>query len=63
MPVNDDGVTEVVKRAATLDRLADGPTGSGELERDLPASRSTIHRVLDRLSDLGIVTRSEEGRD
>ncbi|ESP88795.1 helix-turn-helix transcriptional regulator [Candidatus Halobonum tyrrellensis] len=59
--MNDDDITEVVKRGPMLERLADGPVGSGDLERDLSASRSTIHRVLDRMGDLGVVSRCEQG--
>lgn len=59
--MNDDQATEVVRRAAMLERLAEGPAGSGDLEADLAASRSTIHRALDRLSDLRLVERREEG--
>lgn len=51
--MNDDQATEAVRSAAMLERLAEGPAGSGDPEDDLAASRSTIHRALDRLSDCG----------
>ncbi|MFC4359048.1 helix-turn-helix transcriptional regulator [Halobium salinum] len=59
--MDDDDITEVVKRAPILDALRDEPQDANRLEERLAFSRSTIHRATNHLADLGLI-RKREGR-
>jgi predicted transcriptional regulator len=54
-------VAELAGRAALLDALTDGAATTGELERRIDCSRSTVHRATESLRDRGAVTRVDEG--
>lgn len=59
--MDDDDVTEVVKRGPILDALRDEPQDANRLDERLAFSRSTIHRATNDLVDLGLL-RKRDGR-
>jgi len=56
-----DAISTVVKRAAFLDRLTDGPTSKRDLRDELNLSRSTVYKAVRELETHGLVTESDEG--
>lgn len=59
---SDDAFSlEPVRRATTLRRLRDGPTSRSELQAALGVSKATLHRIVRRFADAGIVEETDEG--
>lgn len=56
-----DVIPTVVKRAALLDRLADGPASKRDLRDELDISRSTVYKAVRELEDEGLVTETDDG--
>ncbi|UPW00290.1 DUF1724 domain-containing protein [Halorussus gelatinilyticus] len=56
-----DRISTVVKRAAFLGRLAEGPTSKRDLRDELGVSRSTVYKAVRELEDRGLVTETDEG--
>ncbi|MFC6724934.1 helix-turn-helix transcriptional regulator [Halobium palmae] len=57
--MDDEDITEIVKRAPILDALRDEPCGANELEERLSFSRSTIHRATNSLADQGLIEKRD----
>jgi predicted transcriptional regulator len=57
-----DGLAAVLtKRGDLLTVLAERPATTGDLERRLDCSRSTIHRTTETLRDHGALTKGDDG--
>ncbi|WP_137287480.1 helix-turn-helix transcriptional regulator [Halorussus salinisoli] len=56
-----DVIRTVVKRAAFLDRLTDGPTSKRDLRDELDLSRSTVYKAVRELEAHGLVAETDEG--
>jgi len=59
--MDEEFPAEVIRRSEYLDALREGPQSARALERRLPASRSTIHRVTKQFVEVGVVRQTEEG--
>ncbi|NHN59870.1 MULTISPECIES: winged helix-turn-helix domain-containing protein [Halorussus] len=55
--MGDCPLVSLVKRVELLDALREEPRTAGDLERDLDASRSTVHRATERLADEGVLRK------
>lgn len=56
-----EALVPLVRRAAMLESLLDAPRTTRELERELEASRSTIHRATARFAERGLLAESDDG--
>lgn len=59
--MDDQDLVPLVKRAAMLEALLEGSRTTRELERELSASRSTIHRATSAFVDRGLLTDTDDG--
>lgn len=59
--MDDKDLVPLVKRASMLEALLDGPQTTRELERELPTSRSTIHRATSAFVERGLLTDTDDG--
>jgi len=59
--MDDQDLVPLVKRASMLEALLEAPRTTRELERELSASRSTIHRATSAFVDRGLVTETDDG--
>lgn len=58
---DDAFALEPVRRATALRRLRDGPTSRAELQAALDVSKATLHRIVRRFADAGIVEETDDG--
>jgi predicted transcriptional regulator len=55
-----DVIPTVVKRAAFLDRLADGPASKRDLRDELDLSRSTVYKAVRELEESGLAVETDD---
>lgn len=62
MPANGNDVLAVLdRRIEYVERLAESPAHKADLRDELGHSRSTVHRAIDELEELGFVRRARDG--
>jgi predicted transcriptional regulator len=58
---SDELVITLTKRGDVMSELADGCKRKREIAESISVSRSTVHRSLERLQELGLVEESSDG--